>query len=229
LPAGYSIAEGRLVAEPIPISAQHWWALFNTYLYLGLATGVIVVGFMIYFVVRYRCKGESFDKKPADLLPEGRTARVVLMLLLVTSGILTGLAAESTMLAFQIEQIPPPSESLVIQVTAFQFNFRFGYPTGQQFVGECRVPVGKAIIFNVTSIDVYHNFGLPDFKLKIDAIPGRYNTLWIVAPPLNGATEHRYSIMCYEMCGMGHTEMVATLIAMDPAAFNQWLNQTKGS
>jgi len=31
------------------------------------------------------------------------------------------------------------------------------------------------------------------------------------------------------MCGMGHTEMVATLIVMDPAAFNQWLNQTNGS
>jgi cytochrome c oxidase subunit 2 len=217
------------MAEPIPISAQHWWALFDTYLYLGLAIGIIVVGFMIHFIVKYRYKGESLEKKPSDILSERRVTRVVLILLLVTSGILTGLAVQSTMLALEIEHIPPPSESLVIQVTAFQFNFRFEYPNGLQVVGECRVPVGKAIVFNVTSSDVYHSFGLPDFKLKIDAIPGRYNILWIVAPPLNGATERRFTIMCYEMCGMGHTEMKATLIAMDPAAFSQWLNQTKGS
>jgi len=216
------------MAEPIPLSAQHWWALFNTYLYLGLAIGTIVVGFMIYFVVRYRYKGESLDKKPADL-SEARAARVVLILLLITSGIMIGLAIESASLAFEIQQIPAPSESLVIKVTAFQFNFRFEYPNGVQIVGECRIPVGKAIIFNVTSSDVYHSFGLPDFKLKIDAIPGRYNTLWVVAPPLNGATERRYTIMCYEMCGMGHSQMVATLIAMDPGAFTQWLNQTKGT
>ncbi len=121
-------------------------------------------------------------------------------------------------MTFKIEQVPPASESLVIKVTAFQFNFRFEYPNGVQTVGECRIPAGKAVVFNVTSIDVYHNFGLPDFKMKIDAIPGRYNTLWIVAPPLDGATERRYTIRCYEMCGMGHTEMVATLIAMDPAS-----------
>jgi cytochrome c oxidase subunit II len=217
------------VAEPIPISAQHWWALFDTYLYLGLAIGIIVVGFMLYFVFRYRSTEEDGDKKLADLVPNGKTVRVVLVLLLISSGILTVLAVESTRLAIEIEQVPPPSESLVIKVTAFQFNFRFEYPNGLQIVGECRIPAGKTIVFNVTSSDVYHSFGLPEFKLKIDAIPGRHNTLWIVAPPLDGATERRYTIMCYEMCGMGHTEMVATLIVMDPAAFNQWLNQTNGS
>jgi len=217
------------VAEPIPISAQHWWALFDTYLYLGLAIGIIAVGFMLYFVFRYRSTEEDGDKKLADLVPNGKTVRVVLVLLLISSGILTVLAVESTRLAIEIEQVPPPSESLVIKVTAFQFNFRFEYPNGLQIVRECRIPAGKTIVFNVTSSDVYHNFGLPEFKLKIDAIPGRHNTLWIVAPPLDGATERRYTIMCYEMCGMGHTEMVATLIVMDPAAFNQWLNQTNGS
>jgi cytochrome c oxidase subunit 2 len=217
------------VAEPIPISAQHWWALFNTYLYLGLVIGTIAVGFMLYFVFKYRSTEGDEDRKPADLVPNGKTVRVVLVLLLIYSGIMTVLAVESTRLAIEIEQIPLPSESLVIKVTAFQFNFRFEYPNGLQTVGECRIPAGKTIVFNVTSSDVYHSFGLPEFKLKIDAIPGRHNTISIVAPPLDGATERRYTIMCYEMCGMGHTGMVATLIVMDPAAFNLWLNQTNGS
>ena len=217
------------MTEPIPSSASQWWALFNTYLYLGLAVGIVVVGFMLYFVFRYRSTGKPESEKHIDLVPGRMTLRVILVLFLITSGILVVLAVESAGLAIKIEQVPRPSESLVIKVTAFQFNFRFEYPNGVQTVGEARIPAGKVVVFNVTSIDVYHNFGLPDFKLKIDAIPGRYNTLWIVAPPLDGATERRYTIRCYEMCGMGHTEMVATLIVMDPAAFNQWLNQVKGS
>jgi cytochrome c oxidase subunit 2 len=217
------------VTEPIPSSASQWWALFNTYLYLGLAVGIVVVGFMLYFVFRYRSTGKPESEKPIDLVPGRMALRALLVLFLITSGILVVLAVESAELAVKIEQVPPLSESLVIKVTAFQFNFRFEYPNGVQTVGEVRIPAGKPVVFNVTSIDVYHNFGLPDFKLKIDAIPGRYNTLWIVAPPLDGASERRYTIRCYEMCGMGHSEMVATLIAMDPAAFNQWLNQVKGS
>ena len=218
-----------VVIEPIPSSAIQWWALFNTYLYLGFAIGLVVVGFMLYFVFRYRSTGTPENEKPIDLVPSRRLARTILMMFLITSGILIVLAVDSAELTFKIEQVPPASESLLIKVTAFQFNFRFEYPNGVQTVGECRIPAGKAVVFNVTSIDVYHNFGLPDFKMKIDAIPGRYNTLWIVAPPLDGATERRYTIRCYEMCGMGHTEMVATLIAMDPAAFTQWLNQAGGS
>jgi cytochrome c oxidase subunit 2 len=214
---------------PMPASAEEWWALFNTYLYLGLAVGVVVVGFMLYFVLRYRSTGEPKREKPIDLAPDRRTINVILILFLIVSGILFVLAADSARVATKIEQLPSPPESLVIEVTAFQFNFRFKYPNGVETVGECRIPAGRPVIFNVTSIDVHHSFGLPDFKLKIDAIPGRYNTLWIVAPPLNGATERRYTIRCYEMCGMGHTGMEATLIVMDPAAFNQWLNQTKGS
>ena len=217
------------MAEPIPLSAQHWWALFNTYLYLGLAIGIVVVGFMLYFVFKYRSTGDPGDRKISDLLPDNKTVRVLLVLLLITSGILVVLAVDSTRLAIEIEQVPPPSESLLIKVTAFQFNFRFEYPNGVQIVGECRIPAGAAVVFNVTSSDVYHSFGLPDFKLKIDAIPGRYNMLSVAAPPLNGATELRYTIICYEMCGMGHTNMIATLIVMDPAAFTQWLNQAKGA
>jgi cytochrome c oxidase subunit II len=217
------------LTEPIPSSALQWWTLFNTYLYLGLAIGTIVVGFMIYFVLRYRSTRDPEKEDHFRPIPNRRTSMAILVMFIITSGILVGLAVDSALLTVKIEQVPPMSESLVIKVTAFQFNFRFEYPNGVQTVGECRIPAGKTIIFNVTSIDVYHNFGLPEFKLKIDAIPGRHNTIWIIAPPLDGATERRYTIICYEMCGKGHTDMVATLIAMDPAAFNQWLSQIKGS
>jgi cytochrome c oxidase subunit 2 len=138
--------------------------------------------------------------------------------------LLFSLAIGSYRLTTNFQFPPPASESLVVNVTAFQWNFRFGYPNGATTIGELRVPANKPIIFNVTSIDVMHNFGLPDFKLKIDAIPGRYNTLWITTPSLNGNTEVTYSIRCYELCGTGHTYMRATLVVMEPATFDQWLS-----
>ena len=82
------------------------------------------------------------------------------------------------------------------------------------------------VIFNVTSTDVMHDFGLPDFKIKIDAIPGRYNVIWIEVPSLEGHEELVYKIHCYELCGIGHTYMMANLTVMSQSAFDQWLNQT---
>ena len=94
-------------------------------------------------------------------------------------------------------------------------------------MGICYVPANKSIIFNVTSDDVMHNFGLMDFRVKIDAIPGRYNVIGVTTPPLEGNSQLNYTIRCYELCGVEHTYMSAPLIVMDPSTFNQWLtNQT---
>jgi cytochrome c oxidase subunit 2 len=119
---------------------------------------------------------------------------------------------------------PPVSESLVIRVTAFQWAFRFEYPNGVNIIGTCYVPANKSIIFNVTSTDVMHGFGLMDFRVKIEAIPGRFNVIGVTTPSLNGNSELNYTIRCFEYCGVGHTGMMASLIVMNPTAFNQWLN-----
>jgi cytochrome c oxidase subunit 2 len=119
---------------------------------------------------------------------------------------------------------PPVSESLVINVTAFQWNFRFVYPNGVSITSECFVPANTSIIFNVTSTDVMHGFGLMDFRVKVEAIPGRYNVIGVTTPLLDGNSQLNYTIRCYELCGVGHTYMDAALIVMNPTAFNNWLN-----
>ena len=124
---------------------------------------------------------------------------------------------------------PPVSESLVIKVTAYQWDFRFTYPNGYNITGTCNVPANKSIIFNVTSTDVMHGFGLMDFKVKIEAIPGRYNVIGITTPSLDGNSELNYTIRCFEYCGIGHTYMSATLTVMDPTIFNQWLSNKTAS
>ena len=102
--------------------------------------------------------------------------------------------------------------------------FNFSYPTGSYSVAECYVPSQIALFLTSQVTDVMHNFGLMDFREKVDAIPGRYNIMGIITPLLNGNSQLNYTIRCYELCGIGHTYMTATLTVMDPTVFNQWLN-----
>jgi cytochrome c oxidase subunit 2 len=230
------------MSQPVPSSAAVWWNLFQFFLYIGIAAGATVIGYMVYSVYKYRYREgqnrvESEDtegEKKAKSEPTFRVqysshTRLAITFAIISGVILFGLAAYSFPLTTSIQYPPPASESLLIKVTAFQWSFRFEYPNGVTTVAVCRIPAGKPVIFNVTSSDVMHSFGLPDFRLKIDAIPGRYNTLWITAPTLNGQNEANYTIRCYELCGVGHTYMIANLIVMQPNAFNEWLaNATKG-
>jgi cytochrome c oxidase subunit 2 len=216
--------------------------LFQVFLFLGVAAGATVVGYMVYSVYKYRYvegrnkveleqveAGKETKPEPALRIQYSSHTRQAIVLAIISGVLLFGLAAYSFPMLTNIQYPPPTSESLVIRVTAFQWSFRFDYPNGVSTVAVCRVPAGKPIIFNVTSSDVMHSFGLPDFRLKIDAIPGRYNILWMTAPTLSEQTEANYTIRCYELCGIGHTYMVASLIVMQPSAFDQWLaNATKG-
>jgi cytochrome c oxidase subunit 2 len=213
---------------PIPASATAWWNLFELFLFFAVIAGGIVLGIMVFFIAKYRYR----EGKPENqiLKSESRHRVREAILLAMLSGILLfSLTIVSYRVAYA-DRYPPlaysqNAASLNIQVTAFQWDFSFKYPNNVTTLGECRVPSGSTVLFNVTSTDVFHNFGLPDFKLKIDAIPGMHNTLWITAPQVGVNSTVSYPIMCYELCGDGHTFMHATLIVMDPDSFNTWLTQ----
>ncbi len=213
------------MSQPIPPSATAWWNLFYLFLFFGVIAGGTVVGLMLYFIHKYRYK-EGQPEAALEPSPLRFRVREAIILAALSGILLFSLTIVSYRVAVQDQYPPSQTESLVINVTAFQFAFKFVYPNNVTTVGEVRVPAQKPVLFNVTSSDVMHNFGLPDFKLKIDAIPGVYNTLWITTPTLEGQTELQYQIRCYELCGSGHSFMMATLIVVDSIAFSQWLNQT---
>ncbi len=83
------------------------------------------------------------------------------------------------------------------------------------------VPVGYNIRVNVTSADVFHNFGVIAFSVKADAYPGHVNDIWF-----NADQTGNYTIQCYELCGSGHAFMIATLDVMPVAQFVSWYNTT---
>ncbi len=214
------------MSQPMPPSTVDWNNLFNLAAYIAVAAVVVVMGAMVFFAIKYREKKGQPKFIPQVGLSKSR-AREAVVFAAISIIILSGLTIASYRLTPN-ERFPPPvSQSLVIDVRAYQWYFNFTYPNGVYTVGQCFVPADKSIIFNVTSNDVMHNFGLMDFREKVDAIPGRYNVIGVTTPPLNGNSQLNYTIRCYELCGVGHTYMVAPLTVMDPTVFNQWLsNQT---
>ena len=209
--------------QPIPPTTADWNNLFNLAAYIAVTAVIIVVGAMVYFAIKYREKKGQPTFIPQVGLSKSR-AREAIIFASISIILLLSLTIASYRLTPNDRFPPPVSESLVIKVTAFQWNFIFEYPNGVKALGECYVPANKSIIFNVTSMDVMHGFGLMDFRTKIDAIPGRDNIIGVTTPPLDGNSQLNYTIRCYELCGTAHTYMTSPLIVMDPTAFSLWLN-----
>ena len=211
------------MSQPLPPLTVDWNHLFDLAAIIAVIAVVIVISAMIFFVVKYREKKGQPKFIPEIGLSKSR-ARETVIFAAISIILLFSLTVASFQLTPNARFPPPVSQSLVINVTAFQWNFRFTYPNGATTLGECFVPAQKSIIFNVTSTDVMHGFGLMDFRVKIDAIPGRYNVIGVTTPPLDGNSQLNYTIRCYELCGVGHTYMVSSLTVMDPTAFSTWLN-----
>ncbi len=177
---------------------------------------------MIYVAIKYRYKpGLQLQEeiKPGEIPTpsRGKIGAIVLFIILM-AGILFGLLLGTLNAVSFIEKPPvPEEEALVIEVTGFQWGWRFKYPNGIETVGLAYVPVGKVVIFKVTSDDVFHTFSIPALKVKIDAIPGRVNIAWAQFDfPGN------YRVQCYELCGVGHAEMIGEIRAVPEDAFNLW-------
>jgi len=85
--------------------------------------------------------------------------------------------------------------------------------------GELHIPIDKPHKFVLRSKDVLHNFTVPQFRVKMDLIPGMTPYAWLT-PTRTG----RFDIMCEELCGIGHFAMRGAVVVDEQAAFDEWLD-----
>ena len=83
---------------------------------------------------------------------------------------------------------------------------------------ELHMPVGKPVKMVLRSKDVLHDFYVPEFRAKMDLVPGIVTYFWMT-PTRTGT----FDILCAELCGVGHHEMRGTVIVEEQAAFDAWL------
>lgn len=144
------------------------------------------------------------------------------MIYVLMAIVLISVGSQSIITYNAFSQPPNSPTTIHINVVGHQFGWTFVYADG--FVSEdlAVVPTNAVIVFNVTSRDVYHQFGIPYFRVKTDAIPGRFSQVWIET---TGAGN--YTVQCFELCGAGHATMIGKLTVVSPGFFNQWYSSTE--
>ena len=102
-------------------------------------------------------------------------------------------------------------------MVAQKWDWLFKYPTGH-VDEDLHVPVNQPVRLVMQSKDVIHSLFIPDFRLKMDVVPGRYTKTWF------HATEPgQHLLLCTEYCGTGHSDMSATVVVHKSGEFEQWL------
>src|SRR3954468_18699230 len=181
--------------------------------YLTIATGicfVIAVGVMLTAALFHRGRG---GRRQA-LYTHGDSRRHLLLTLGVGLAMLLAvdavLAARSTRdMRARFWRYPDGDPAaLRIEVMARQWSWtfrtagpdgRFGTPDDVVTLNELHIPAGRPIYLKLRAKDVVHSFYLPNFRTKVDAVPGTTTRLWFQATQLG-----RFEIGCAQHCGAGH-------------------------
>ena len=178
---------------------------------------VLVEGALIYFIVRFRRRADTPAEAEGPQV-HGNT-RLEIIWTAIPAIILAALAI------FTFTQIPAVQargveneQRLTIRVEAHQFYWEYRYPGGETTVNTLYVPVDKPVELELTGMDVIHSWWVPELTGKMDAIPGRMNTLRFV-PETTGDFEGK----CAELCGIQHAFMPTTVTVLDQGDFESTL------
>jgi len=174
-------------------------------------------------IVRYRRRSGSTDRGD-NPLPRSDWAALETGWTLIPAAIVVILFALTFVTLGQVDA-RGPQPRVVIDVTAFRWQWRFDYEgTGVSVSGgpdqpaEMVVPVGEPVRIVLTSADVAHSFFVPQFLFKRDAIPGQTNEFDITVD-----APDTYRGQCAEFCGVFHDRMLLSVRAVSRADFDAWL------
>jgi cytochrome c oxidase subunit II len=113
---------------------------------------------------------------------------------------------------------PSSTNILQVQVIGQQWQFTYRYPQfGGMETTQLVLPQGRAVAFNVTSLDVIHSFWAYQLGVKADANPGVNNVAY-TTPQATGT----FTVRCSELCGLWHGAMFNYGRVVSPAAFQAW-------
>ena len=196
--------------------------LFYIVLVLTGLVFVAVQGTLIGFLIRYRRQPE----KPA-YYTHGDTL-VEIIWTIIPALILVWLATHNQQVWAQVRGTPPTPD-LEVEVTGEQFawNFRYAGADGTfntvddiTTINQLHIPVGKTVLFQIKSKDVIHSFFVPQFRMKLDAVPGLTGRLWV-----STTRPGNFEVACAELCGLGHYRMRGFLTIESQGAFATWLQE----
>jgi cytochrome c oxidase subunit II len=179
----------------------------------------IVMVMLVYALYRWRAKpGDESDGEPIH----GNTRLEITWTVIPTVIVLFGVAYSWIVLG-DIEA--KDADRMKVEVTAQQFEWDFSYPEAGVTSKELHVPVDQQLELQLRALDVIHSFWVPEWRIKRDLVPGApgagIDDNVVVTPDREGT----YTVICTELCGVGHSTMRATVVVESEQEFQQWLGQ----
>ena len=172
---------------------------------------VLVAALVVYFTVKYRRRNP--DDVGADIHGSLALELTWTFIPFVLSLVMFAWGAS---LFFRLAT--PPANAMELFVVGKQWMWKVQHPEGVREINEMHVPIGRPVRITLGSEDVLHDYSIPAFRVKMDAVPGKLTTLWFEA-----TVPGRYHIFCAEYCGTKHSGMIGEVIAMPPQDYEVWL------
>jgi len=186
-------------------------ALFVIWALISIFFTILIAGLIVYFMARYR------RRHPEEV---GTNETVAVWLEIAWSAIPLAIALAmfvwGTRVFFDLYR--PPANAVEYTAIGRQWMWKIQHPEGQREINTLHVPVGQSIKMKLASEDVIHSFYIPAFRIKQDAIPGRYTSIWFQA-----TKPGVYHLFCAEYCGAEHSKMIGSIIVMEPRDYENWL------
>jgi cytochrome c oxidase subunit 2 len=226
--------------------ASNWGYIDQTLIITFWITGAVfsaVVLFMAYCVHRFRHK----EGQKAHYEPESK--RLELWLTVVTAVGVAAMLAPGLFVWHQFVTVPDDATDVEVVAQQWQWNFRLPGADGKLGTSDSRLvstdnplginpedangqddvvveaadlhlPIGKPIKVLLRSIDVLHDFYVPEFRAKMDMIPGSVTYFWFT-PTRTGTFE----VLCAELCGVGHAFMRGIVMVDTAEDYQAWLQE----
>ena len=226
--------------------ASNWGNIDATIILSFWVTGAVFVGvclFMAYCVWRYRYRPD----RRAEYEPENK--KLEWRLTWLTSLGVAALLAPGLLVWNQFVTVPQNAFNVEVLAYQWGWNYRlsgedgilgktdaklvsyenpYGLnlndPNGRDDIivqdADLHLQIDQPVKINLRSLDVIHNFYVPQFRAKMDTLPGIVSYYWFT-PTKTG----KYEILCAEFCGTGHYAMRGTVLVDEKKDYNNWLAQ----
>jgi len=193
--------------------------LWDVLLIASVPIFVLVETIVLYSALKFRMKpGEELKDGP----PIHGNTKLEIIWTAIPAIILVGLCTYAYVALVDIEKAE--ANSMEVRVVGEQFTWTFFYPGegGKEIASnQLYLPANTGVNFTVQSKDVIHDFFVPAFRMKIDAVPGIDTHVRVTTTDRVG----EFPVVCAELCGLGHSTMRQSAHVMSKADFDKKLDE----
>lgn len=201
----------KILPEQATEYARQVDELYLFILALSVFLTALFIFLLVYFTLKYRQrKGDTRKTEPPH---EHYTLEIVGGTVLLA--VLMVMFFWGAKLYFRVQR--PPADAMEVLVSGKQWMWKLQHPSGKKEINTLHLPLGRAVKLTMTSEDVIHSFFIPAFRVKNDALPGRYTQLWF-KPDKEGT----YHLFCTEYCGTEHSRMVGYVKVIPADEYDRW-------